>query len=458
MFENTYNQILEKVVLPLGDQIEGGGCMPWLRQYRREQWLPAEELRHLQSQRLSNILKYARAKAPFYKNLSSNLSDPYEDIKQFPILSKTSINKNRDQLLTVPREKLIAESSSGSSGVQGTVYSDKSAQASTRAMQLLWFEWSGYRIGDTVLQTGMTPQRGFIKGMKDYLLNTTYVPAFNLDNREIETILRELEKNPRQFLFGYASSLFVLAQTALELGISNVNFEYAVSWGDKLFSHYREMIRKAFGCETLDLYACSEGAMIAAQCPEGQFHMSVNQSYIEVVDDGGNDVPAGRMGKVLATRLDNFGMPLIRYYLGDLVETEPFLDKQCHCGRQLPILRSVIGRDTDIVVTKSGKRMIVHFFTAIFEHVPEICQFKVVQKNLNEIEIHFIRGENFSRVTLATLENKIHAHLGEKFPIRWIETHEILPTASGKPQIIQSSIKQALKYEYDDLGINNRSI
>lgn len=445
MLENMYNQALENVVLPLGDKLEGGGFMPWLRQYRKEQWLSSEDLRQLQFERLSNILDYARTKVPFYKNLPTRSSDPFEDIKQFPVLSKTVINKNLNQLLTLPKEKLIAESSSGSSGVQGTVYMDKSAQASARAMQLLWFEWSGYQVGDSILQTGMTLNRGFIKGMKDYLLNTTYIPAFDLERRKIETILREVEKNPRQYLFGYASSLYVLAQMALDIGIPNIKFKYAVSWGDKLFSHYRKRIHQAFGCETLDLYGCTEGIMIAAQCQEGQFHLATNQCYIEVVDDNNQPVPVGHLGKVLATRLDNFAMPLIRYYVGDLVETESENHNQCACGRQFPILRRVIGRDTDIVTTRSGKHMIVHFFTAIFEHIPSVRQFKVVQKNLDEMEIHYIPNSDFSQKTITEIENKIYTHLKEKFPIHWVETRQIEPTKSGKPQIIQSFLKQSYK-------------
>jgi phenylacetate-CoA ligase len=444
VLDNIYNRVLEKVVLPLGDKVEGGGFMPLLRRYRKEQWFSAEQLSKLQRERLSTVLEFARTKVSYYDELPASLSDPYEDIKQFPVLSKAKINKNLDRLLTMPRETLIAESSSGSSGVQGTVYMDKSAQASVRAMQLLWFEWSGYKVGDSILQTGMTLQRGFMKGMKDYFLNTAYIPAFNLEPGRIESILREAEKNPRQYLFGYASSLYVLAQTAVELKISTVKFKYAISWGDKLFPHYRETIRRAFGCETLDLYGCSEGAMIAAQCPKGQFHLGMNQCYIEVVGDDGRQVPAGTMGKVLATRLDNFAMPLIRYYVGDLVEMEPLDHKQCDCGRQLPLLRRVIGRDTDIVVTRSGKRMIVHFFTAIFEHVAEIRQFKVVQKNLDEIEIHFIRGKNFGEAAIAKIENQIHSHLQENFPIHWVETHQIPATMSGKPQIVQSFLNHAL--------------
>lgn len=447
MLNQVYNRILEKAVFPLGAALEGGDFMRWLRRYRTEQWLPIEQLRQLQRERLTAVLEFARRSVPFYQNMPPDSGDPFVDVKRFPILSKAQINVHLDRLLTQPKEKLIAESSSGSSGVRGTIYLDKSAQASQRAMQMLWFEWSGYRMGDSILQTGMTLKRGFIKGTKDYLLNTTYVSAFNLDRAALEAALRGAEKRPRRYLFGYASSLYVLAQTALELGITNIKFKYAVSWGDKLFAHYRDEIREAFGCEILDTYGCCEGAMMAAQCRENQYHLSINQCYIEVVDDEGQPVRAGQMGKVLATRLDNFAMPLIRYYVGDLIELEADENQSCGCGRQSPILKRVIGRDTDIVTTRTGKRMIVHFFTAIFEHVPEIRQFKIVQKNLDEMEIHFIPGNGFKAEILQAVENKIHSHLEEKFPVRWIETRQIKPTASGKPQIIQSFLKQSLSHE-----------
>ncbi len=443
---NIYNHALESLVLPTGDWLEGGAFMSQLFRYRREQWLSSTELQNLQRERLKKILSFARSNVPFYKNTAKTLSDPFEDIKQFPILRKTVIKENLESLLTKPKNLLIPSSGSGSSGIQGTVYLDKTAQAGQRAMQMLWFEWCGYKIGDRILQTGITPQRGFIKGMKDRLLRTTYIPAFYLNQGLLESILRNLAEHPPEYLFGYASSLYLLAQTAVDLRISNVKFKYAVSWGDKMFPHFREKIRVAFGCETLDTYGCTEGAMVAAQCTAGNYHLSVNQCYVEIVDDEGKPVPHGKMGKILVTRLDNFGMPLIRYYLGDLVELAPENSSACGCGRESPLLRRVIGRDTDIVRTRSGKYMIVHFFTGIFEHLPQIRQFKVVQKNLDEIEIHYIPAHDFHPAILSDIEKKISDYLDEVFPVSWKEADFIAPTKSGKPQIIQSFLKQSLTH------------
>ena len=134
-------------------------------------------------------------------------------------------------------------------------------------------------------------------------------------------------------------------------------------------------------------------------------------------------------------------MPLIRYHLGDLAIKEP-ANASCPCGRSLPLLRKVVGRDTDIVRTASGKHLIVHFFTAIFEHVPEIKQFQVVQRNPREIEIAFIPDRGFHEGVLRQVEQAIHDHLREPFPIRFREVREIPPTPSGKPQIVQSFLER----------------
>ena len=47
----------------------------------------------------------------------------------------------------------------------------------------------------------------------------------------------------------------------------------------------------------------------------------------------------------------------------------------------MPQLDSIVGRNTDIIYTPKEKALIVHFFTAIFEHHSEIAQFKCFQQN-----------------------------------------------------------------------------
>jgi len=382
-------------------------------------------------------------KSPFYKGLQIPYNqDPYQWIKNFPIMTKKVIKENMDQLVLKDPSNLIKVSSSGSSGIQGVVYLDKKPHSTQLAIQTLWWEWAGYRIGDHILQTGITPNRGFVKTSKDFLLNTLYIPAYNLDQKAVLEILKGLRKHPRKFFLGYASSLYVFAKVAEENGINDIHFESVVSWGDKMFPHFRSFIEKQFHTTVYDTYGCSEGFMIAAECKEHHYHIMTPLLHLEILDDNGNELPPGELGNVVVTRLDNFVMPLIRYYLGDLaIVDDPAAT--CSCGMNFPLLKKIIGRDTDIIKTRSGKFMVVHAFTGIFEHIAEIAQFRVVQKNLDGIEIEFIKDKGFSDKVLNEIKSKINNYLKEDFPIGFREVDYIPPTPSGKPQIIQSFLKQS---------------
>ena len=129
--------------------------------------------------------------------------------------------------------------------------------------------------------------------------------------------------------------------------------------------------------------------MIAAECEYHTYHIMSPHVYIEILDENGNEVKDGELGNIHVTHLDNFLMPLIRYKIGDLgVKSSP--DYVCNCGRSLPVLKHIIGRDTDVVYTESGKPLIVHFFTGIFEHFSTINQFQVVQKDNEPFNIKYI--------------------------------------------------------------------
>ena len=72
------------------------------------------------------------------------------------------------------KKKLIECKSSGSSGIQGVTYENKKEQSIHRALQILFWEWSGYYLGKRIVQTGMT-SRTTLEQIKDILLRTYYI-------------------------------------------------------------------------------------------------------------------------------------------------------------------------------------------------------------------------------------------------------------------------------------------
>ncbi|MBS1626415.1 MAG: phenylacetate--CoA ligase family protein [Bacteroidetes bacterium] len=439
------NSLLEGFILPVADFFSGTTFVKDLGYWRNIVNNSNEnELQQLQKQNLQSLLNHTIQSIPFYQKQNIQLTNnPYADIKQFPIMHKNLMKNNLHELLIYDKNKMVSEKSSGSSGIQGEVFMTVNESRKYQAIQTALWEWSGYKLGLPFLQTGMTLNRGLLKSIKDFLFRVQYVNAYNLNKEQIIKNLHIAKKRNCKYFGGYASSLNVYAQTAIEEKI-HLNLNGVIAWGDKLFEHYKHNIANAFGNPILtELYGTTEGFVISATCKYGNHHLLTPQTYIELLDKNGNEVKPGEIGYVVTTRLDAPSFPLIRYYLGDLAIKADEHEK-CKCGRALPILKKIIGRDTDIIHTPTGKALIVHFFTGIFEHFNEIKQFRVIQKTKNNIEIEFIPSETFTQFTLEKIKAEIYKKAEEAFPITFSEVSTIPATASGKPQIVQNLIAEKI--------------
>ncbi len=184
--------------------------------------------------------------------------------------------------------------------------------------------------------------------------------------------------------------------------------------------------------------------MIAAECQFGKYHVMSPHVYLEILDNEGNEVSPGEIGHVVVTRLDGFSFPLIRYKLGDLAQKSSGED-QCKCGRSFPILHRIIGRNTDIVYSPSGKPMIVHFFTGIFEHYyQEIKEFRVIQMEMSGFVIKIVKGESFHDGILDDLLTQMQARIKEPLNVQFEMVDHLEKSPSGKPEIVRSAIAPSL--------------
>ena len=436
-----YSYIINKFILPVSDKVLGLTLNKELKKWRNIQWYSKEELYKIQLMGLQNILNHCYKNIPYYKNVLQKVGfnkngDPIEELKKIPFLTKKIIKENLPTgILDNNRKTYFSDYTSGSSGIQGEFHSDVRSFSTTYAIQGLWWEWSGYRFGDKLLQMGMTLNRGMLKSIKDKLLRVKYIQAFQMSSEIILKNLSAIKGTKNYYFMGYASSLYTYAKFAKESEIDDIQFKAVVSWGDKMFPHYRELIENQFKTQVFDSYGAAEGVMISAECEEHKYHVMTPHVFIELLDKDGNGVKPGEIGDVVVTNLQNYMMPLIRYRIGDLaVKSEN--GEKCACGRNFPLLKKIIGRDTDIVYTPNGKALIVHFFTGIFEHFPEIEQFQVVQLKDTSLEIKYILGINFHDSVIHRIKQEMYKKAGEKFPLRFTVVSDIKPSPSGKPQII----------------------
>jgi phenylacetate-CoA ligase len=396
---------------------------------------------------MRKILSHCAEKIPYYSNIITEAGsvadmDPMVILHRLPLLDKTIVKMNLPAgLIDSTRKIYFTDYTSGSSGIQGMLHSDREAYSMAVAIQMLWWQWAGYHFGDRLLQLGVSPNRGFIKGLKDYFLRVEYRSAFQIDPEIAYRSLRPLQGTKDYFFMGYASGLYEYARIAREKNLSDIEFKGVVSWGDKMFSHYRKLIEEQFNTKVFDTYGTNENTMIAAECEFHKYHIMSPHIFLEILDDNGKEVDPGKIGHVVVSRLDNYLMPLLRYKLGDLA-VKCSADERCQCGRGLPLMEGIVGRDTDIVYTPDCKSLIVHFFTGIFEFYEDIRQFQIVQHKKDDIEVRYIEGKNFALETLNRLRQEIYDKAGEIFPLRFTKVEEIQATPSGKPQIVVSKMRE----------------
>jgi len=436
-------KIIINYVIKLGDFFLGYSIFKAIKKWEVIKKKSALEISELQGENLKNTLKNAIEKVPFYKDINIALTEnSFNDLKKFPILTKEILRNYGDRLISTSfsKKRLIASYSSGSSGVQSVTYMSKNEKSNNWGILFNIWNDQGYDFGNNIIQTGMSPKRGGLKNIKDFLFRTNYINAFSHSEVELKRgLLKNLNKK-NNVLIGYASSLNILAEIVIKDNIQ-IKLKSIISFGDKLFSHYKKNIEKAFKVKVKESYGANEGLMIAFQKDLDYLYILSPHVYVEVVDDKNNPVPDGEMGHLLITRLDGFSMPIIRYKLGDLGILLPKENYPKKREFNYPLLQQIVGRETDIVVLKDDKKLIVHSFTGIFEYISEIKQFKVIQNSREGIVIEYIKSDGFSLKVLENITVELQKHIKDaSFVIEYKEVTHIASTKSGKPQIIESNL------------------
>ena len=153
----------------------------------------------------------------------------------------------------------------------------------------------------------------------------------------------------------------------------------------------------------------------------------------------GRPARPGELGEVVVTQLDNRAMPLVRYATRDLAV--PSASTSCPCGRQLALLDSVQGRVPDVVFAPDGSALVVHFFTILFEHLPGIRQFQIVQRETGRIEASVVPAADYSRGAVEmrvrdAVARATHGSLAVDF--RYVD--DIPLSRSGKRRFVLSEV------------------
>lgn len=414
MITKQRTKLLRNIFLPLGDLAFGQRMIQRLKFLERAQFWGKEELLDRQAKDLQRLIQTAYNEVPLYRDMMRQKGvlptdiQSADDLAKLPVVTKQILTEAYPDRVTRETGQRAYESrTSGSTGKNFVVLEDAETAGWYRASFLLALEWSGWNIGDPHLQTGMTLTRSIDRRLKDMLLNCHYVSAYQLDDANLDAMLAKIDDKHLKYAWGYPGSIYYLAKRAEEVGWDQP-LNAVSTWGDSLYPGYRNLIERTFKCRVYDTYGCAEGFQVSAQCEHGNYHIHALDVIVEYLDDNNEPVQEGEVGNLVITRLHPGPMPLIRYKVGDLGNSAASLS--CDCGRELPLMKSIQGRNADMVLTPSGNRLIVHYFTGILEHFSEIDTFQIEQDRLDHIIVRIVPNKVVSSLT----EEKISQALKDK--------------------------------------------
>jgi phenylacetate-CoA ligase len=159
---------------------------------------------------------------------------------------------------------------------------------------------------------------------------------------------------------------------------------------------------------------------------------------IEVVDDEGRPVAEGVEGRVVVTDLYNYAMPFVRYANGD----RAVAGGRCGCGRGLPLLSEIVGRQADMLTTPDGRRVSGLYFPHLLKDFASVQRFQVVQEGPEAVVLE-LQAPDATREELERISSASRVVLGPtvRFTIRTVS--EIALSPSGKLLVVVNRAQSA---------------
>lgn len=347
-----------------------------LRDIRKARKQGPEAIKERQRKRLSEMVAYARANSPYYRELYQGLPESIEDPTLLPVTDKKKLIARFDEWATDREvtldkaqtwmgdpslvggqflDKYLVATTSGTSGTRGIFVMDDRALSVDSVLNLrIYADSLSPRdvlriLAGRVRTAVVTATGGHFVGASIASRARQSKLGANVQIFSVHTPLPELVAVLNQFrpviVGGYATVIAMLAseQEARRLLIHPALVQLGA---EGLANAEYSRIAAAFHATVNNKYACAECPFISYSCSEGWLHVNADWVILEPVDADYQPVPPGTQSyTVLLSNLANRVQPILRYDLGDRIVQRP---EPCPCGNPLQAIR-VQGRTGDVL-------------------------------------------------------------------------------------------------------------
>ena len=440
----------------------GRTIMSILYQLEQSQWWPPEAIREFQFEQLRAVIQHAYDTVPWYRQrfnecgLAASDVVNSDDWRRVPLLSREDIQQAGHELhssqLPESHGRTHSKITSGSTGrpvmTLGTDVTGLFWQVFT-LRDHLWHERDFQQtlaVIRYVSQGSADPPDGrrfsnWGPGT-DSLIETGPCGLLSIASTVSEQADWLVRQQPA-YLLTYPSSVQALARHCAQHGLNLPALHHVRTFGEIVEPGTREDCERNWGAQLVDVYSTQEVGYVALQCPvSGLYHVQAEDLLVEILDDEGNPCSPGEVGRVILTTLHNFAMPLLRYDVGDYAE----VGERCPCGRGLPVLRRIMGRQRNMFVLPSGERIWPSFeldHLQGLEDVAPVNQFQVIQRDLHNIEVKLVAARHLTAIEEDRVRTMLDAWFRNQFQISFAYVDEIPRSPHGKYEEFRCDVASA---------------
>jgi phenylacetate-coenzyme A ligase PaaK-like adenylate-forming protein len=398
------------------------------------------ELLALQNRRLRTLIHHAYERVPYYRALFDGAGIKPQDIRSVQDLARIPITTKR-ALRSFPLEHVIAsgtdakslyvQTTGGTTGEPMKVFLSSSDDRARRLADLRALVVVGLRPWDRVAIFGPHAKRSRRLIERFGLFRTELIPG----SSSIEVDIQQLRKFNPTILWAHAHALEFL-MNELHGKLSSVSQpRLIITSAENRSKQLSSQVDADLGVEMFNSYGAAEAGRIAQECPAHLgMHVNCDRIIVECVksemstEDG--------MCSAVVTVLDAFAMPFIRYHLGDSIA---YSDHPCTCGSFFPLIR-LEGREWDLFVLPSGRRIGLGWLNAMLRSMVGIEQYRVIQQLPDYVQVQLSFKEDPSSERLDALKAQIAGGFREPIRIE-IEITRFLPDPRRRFKLFVSKVE-----------------
>lgn len=357
-----------------------------LRKSEAAPGLPDRQCAALQSL-LLDCIRHVPAYRRLHLPASEILADPCGVLaRSVPVLHKAQFRDHATDYLSdafSPAER-IPNCTGGSTGQPVHFFMTRDQVESYEAARWRGLSWYGITPGSRSVMVWGNPveldanQQRRQRWREQLLKNRRILSAYDLRAEDAPQYIRFLNRYQPEYLYGYATALDALAHIlAPHQDKLRVRLKAVVSTSETLSPAQAALFSRVFGCPVANEYGARDAGILAYSCPCGGLHLSAENCIIEVLDPVTfAPLPTGQSGVLAVTDLTNRIQPRLRYLLGDVGALSA---ASCPCGRTLPLLSAIEGREDALLVGRGGALLHGNLIGQLLRPLPFVRAFQFRQ-------------------------------------------------------------------------------